>query len=164
MRPPPPPSPKPRLHPSLPARWPPLDPSLPSYLLHLSSLTQGPITAKQHYALSANLLDLPLQLSSPQLALLQLRWDRHNQEPACVFSAHFITEGVQLVSQIFNPASKGCHLGADPAEHLPSPPTAQKTRTFQSLPDFIHINSCLSNLCSYLTPNQALSVIGFVNI
>lgn len=46
----------------------------------------------------ANPLDLPLKLSSLQLAQLQPRRDQLSEEPAFAFPVHLIMESVQLVS------------------------------------------------------------------
>ncbi len=100
-RPPPVPSPKLRLHPSHPARWPPLDPypssppfSVPSVPAHWGT---------HHRQAALRSIGQSSWLTSPCVftvaAQLHLWWDWHTQEPACVFSIHLIVESVQLASQ-----------------------------------------------------------------
>lgn len=125
-RPPPVPSPKLRLHPSPPARWPPLDPcpppppfSVPSVPTHLGT---------HHRQAALRSFGQPSWLTSPCVftvaARLHLRWDWHTQEPACVFSIHLIMESVQLASQSLTRHQGGVlrvliHLNTFQAPHYP---------------------------------------------
>lgn len=96
---PPPQSPKPRLHPSPPARWPLLDPSLP--LLSASSVPshQGTHHRRASIRSIGRFLRTHL-LSCPRCSWCscQLQGDR-NQRPACPLSARLIMESVQIFTR-----------------------------------------------------------------